>query len=222
MLEPTAADKVRAEKEHKDSEARAAAAFAAEEAARKDEAQKATEKRRLDDEKKASDTKRRAETREQRLTTARKVRHLARKVGSYRLLVALEPGASAATTVLEVRVSLTKKLEVADARFGLLEPEPGASLIANVREANGKDVLGRSYVMHPMETPGSYGFHTTPLRAGLVNVTVRGTAADGTAIDATLPVHVGTWPPPDFDDEEKNNAALREEGKQASTAGGEN
>jgi hypothetical protein len=37
-------------------------------------------------------------------------------------------------------------------------------------------------------------------------VQVQGTTADGAPVDATFTLHVGAWPPPDFDDEERKLA----------------
>lgn len=200
VLEDTAAEKTkRAAEEAKRREAEAAAEKAADEAA----AKKAAEDAKKLEEKKAADEKRRKETRDQRLAAAKKLRQLVRTSGTTGLGMAVEPGMPVAGQVTELRVAVTKKLDVPDPRFGDLMPMDGLKLVATVEDASGKkDAWKRRYLLHPLEAPGKYGFHVTLPKDGAYRVRIDGDVA-GDRVDVQYPVHAGVWPPPDFDEEEK-------------------
>ncbi len=187
----------------KDSEAKDAAEKKAEEAAEAEKKKKEEEKKKLEEAKKASDAKKKLENKDQRLAAARKIRQITRTSGAFAISVAIEPGHVVKDNVLEVRVDIAQKLEVPDPKFGSLMPIRNADLVAVV--TGGKAKL--RYAVHPLETPGRYGFHTTLTKDGVVQVTITGTTKDNKSFDATFPLHVGVWPPPDFEDEEKNNIA---------------
>jgi hypothetical protein len=210
VLEPTPSE----EDKRKQAEAvRAAAAKAAEEAAAAEVARKEAEQKKLLEDKRTADEKRRVESRDQRLAAARKVRLFTRTAGDVGVSFALSPGEAKAGQVVEVRVDVAQKLAVADPRFGALEPLAKLDLVASVAEANKKD-KGARYVAHPLDAPGRYGFHVTPPRDGLYEIVVAGRDKDGRPFEARIPWHVGVWPPPDFEDEEKNNAtAVTEAGR---------
>jgi hypothetical protein len=188
-----------AEKETKSKavEAKEKADAAAEEAAHKKE----EEQRKLQEEKKAADAKKKLENRDQRLAAAKKIRQITRTSGSVTIGFAVEPGYAQANSVLEVRVAVAEKLDVPDPRYGDRMPLKGLDLVATV-SGNGKKLR---YAVHPLDAPGRYGFHTTPLKDGTYLVSVDGTTADHKSVSASFPLHVGTWPPPDFDTEEQNN-----------------
>lgn len=168
---------------------------------------KADDKAKLAEEKKASDDKRRIETREQRLTSAKRVRPLVREEGEVKLQIDIEPGAAAKGQLVEVRFDIGKKLDVADPKFGNREPLKNLKLTAIVSDGSGKKDAARAYAVHSLGAPGQYGFHVTPPKDGLLQVQVTGEApsSDGgtRSINVTFPIHVGVWPPPDFDDEDK-------------------
>ena len=174
----------------------------AESAAAAAEQKKTDDKARLAEDKKNADVKRHADTREQRLASARRVRPLFREEGDVRLQVAIEPGAVVKGSLVEVRFDLAKALDVADPKFGNREPLKNLQLIATVREATGKKGSERVYAVHSLGAPGTYGFHLTPPKDGVLQVEISGEAV-GRTINQSFALHVGVWPPPDFDDEEK-------------------
>ena len=75
-----------------------------------------------------------------------------------------------------------------------------------VSQASGKGGPPQRYVLHPLGAPGRYGFHLTVPKNGQIQVGVEGDVK-GKSLALNIPLHIGAWPPPDFDDEEKNNAA---------------
>jgi hypothetical protein len=75
-----------------------------------------------------------------------------------------------------------------------------------VMEPTGKKDAKKIYALHNLGAPGQYGFHFTPTKDQTLQLQVVGTTKDGGSIDAAFNVHVGVWPPPDFDDEEKKLA----------------
>jgi hypothetical protein len=205
VLEDTAEEKAKREKA---DAARAAAEKAAEAAAEAEKQKKLDEQKRLLEEKKAADDKRKLENKDQRLSAAKKQRLLTRQAGDVAMGVALQPGEPTAGAVVEVRVELMQRLATPDPKLGNVAPVKGADLTATVVPAGAKKgVEGIRYVLHPLEAAGRYGFHTTPAKDGVYEVQVAGTAKDGARLSATFPLHVGVWPPPDFEDEEKNNLA---------------
>ena len=195
VLDETAEDK---KKRKAEDDARRKADDAAAAADKK----KADDKARLADEKSAADEKRRIDTREQRLVSARRVRPLLREAGDIRIQVAVEPGAVVKAKLVEIRLDLGKKLEVADPKFGTREPLRNLDLTATVTESTGKKDSSRVYAVHSLGAPGRYGFHITPPKDGELQVQITGDA-DGRSLDVSFPLHVGAWPPPDFDDEDK-------------------
>lgn len=200
VLEDTPAEKT---VKSKDQEAKDAAEKKAEAAADAEKAKKEEEKKKLEESKKAADAKKKLENKDQRLAAARKIRQITRTSGAFAISVAIEPGQVVKDGVLEVRIDVAQKLDVPDPKFGSLMPIRNADVVAVVTGGKAK----MRYAVHALETPGRYGFHTTPIKDGVVQVTVSGTTKDNKSFDATFPLHVGVWPPPDFEDEEKNNIA---------------
>lgn len=200
VLEDTPAEKT---KKSKEDEAKEAAEKAAEVAADAAAKKKDEDQKKLVDEKKAADAKKKLENKDQRLAAAKKVRQLTRTSGPFGISIAIEPGLVQKDVLLEVRLDVAQKLDVPDPRYGNLLPIKGANLVATVTSAKGR----QRYALHPLDTPGRYGFHTTPAKDGQVTVQISGTTKEGKSLDATFPIHVGVWPPPDFEDEEKNNLA---------------
>ncbi len=200
VLDETAEDKKKRKAEDDARDKAEAAASAADK-------KKADDKAKLAEEKKISDDKRRVETREQRLTSAKKVRPLVRDEGELNIQVAVQPGAAVKNELVEVRFDIGKKLTVADPKFGNREPLKNLKLTAIVSDGTGKKDAARAYAVHSLGAPGAYGFHVTPPKDGLLQVQVVGDAPDGDggtrSINVTFPIHVGVWPPPDFDDEDK-------------------
>ncbi len=195
-------DEERKKRDAEDEKKRAAEA-ATEKAAEEAEAKKAAAAQKALDDKKAADDKRRKETRDQRLAAAKKLRTLIRTQGTTGLGLAIEPGLPVANDVTELRVVVTKKLEVADPRFGTLQPMEGLQLTATVEDTTGKkDGWKRRYTLHQLDAPGRYGFHVTVPKDGAYKITVDGNV-DGNQVGVSYPMHVGAWPPPDFDEEEK-------------------
>lgn len=193
----------------KDAEAKAAAEKKAEEAAEAERNKKEDEKKKLEEEKKAADAKKKLENKDQRLAAARKIRQITRTSGAFAISVAIEPGQVVKDSVVEVRVDVAQKLDVPDPKYGSLLPIRNADVVAAV--TGGKSKL--RYAVHPLETPGRYGFHTTPSKDGVIQVAITGTTKDNKSFDASFPLHVGVWPPPDFEDEEKNNLATTDAGR---------
>jgi hypothetical protein len=58
------------------------------------------------------------------------------------------------------------------------------------------------YAVHSLGAPGRYGFHFTPGNDGVVQVQLSGEVGER-RLNVTIPLHVGVWPPPDFEDEDK-------------------
>jgi hypothetical protein len=211
VLEETSAEKKKAdEAEAKKKAAEAAAEKAAEEAKKKAE----EEKKKLLEEKKAADDKKKLENKDARLAAAKKIRQITRKDGSIGVSFAIEPGEVKANALTEVRVNVTKKLEQADPRYGNLEPQKNQNIVVTVQEPGAKKG-GARYALHALEAPGRYGFHFTPTKKGAYTLAVNGKDAEGHTWDATMTLHVDTWPPPDFDDEEKNNIAAGDDAARA-------
>jgi hypothetical protein len=200
VLKDTAAEAL---KKAKEAEAKDAAEKAAEAVAEADRQKKAADLQRLLDEKKAAEAKKKLENKDQRLAAAKKIRQLTRTSGPFSISVAIEPGHVQKDALLEVRLDVAARLDVPDPRYGNLLPIKGAEVTATMTGAKRRVRMA----LHSLETLGRYGFHTTPAKDGPLTVQVTGTTADGQSFDATFPIHVGVWPPPDFEDEEKNNLA---------------
>jgi hypothetical protein len=196
VLDDTPAEKAQ---KAKDQEAKSKAEEAADAAQKK----KDEEQRKLQEEKKAADAKKKLENKDQRLAAARKIRQLTRTSGSFVMGFALEPGEVKPNNVLSVRAQIAEKVDVPDPRYGDRVPQKNAELTAVV-SGNGKKLR---YEMHALDAPGKYGFHTTPLKDGAYLVAVEGKNKDGKPINTSFTIHVGVWPPPDFDTEEQNNLA---------------
>lgn len=113
-----------------------------------------------------------------------------------------------------MRVDVAERLKIADPRFGELKPLQGLRLIATVREPStgGGSPVEHRYVVHGLRAPGAYGFHHTPRMDGEHTVRIDGQTAKGEPFSFEFPLHVGAWPPPDFDEEEKNNARFEASG----------
>ena len=211
VLEESAAD---LEKKKKDDEARKAAEASAEAAAEAAKKKKEEDDKRLREEKKAAEDKKKLENRDQRLASARKIRQFTRTTGDLSLSFAVSPGEVKAGEVIEVRVAVEQKLSTADPKYGNLMPMKGLDLVAIVSQPTGKGAPPLRYVLHPLDAPGRYGFHLTVPKNGQLQVAVEGDVK-GKSLALNIPLHVGTWPPPDFDDEEKNNAAAAGEASRA-------
>ena len=196
VLEDTSEDK---KKQDAEDQARKAAEAAAETEQKKKE----EEQKKLLEQKKAAEDKRRADTREQRLASAKRVRPLARTSGDIAVAIAIEPGAVVKGAVVEVRLDVARLLDVSDPRLGNKAPLKGLELTAIVTETTGKkDKEIARYAVHSLGAPGAYGFHVTPPGDGALRVQIVGSAGTG-SVDVTFPLHVGVWPPPDFDNEDQ-------------------
>ena len=205
--------KEKAEREAAERERKAAAAEAAAEAAEKaaEEAEaKAEEAKRKAEEEKLEKERRRLEANKAgRLKAAKRERQYVRKDGKLTFRFKVAPGAVVAKKVVAVRFKVDRKLDVASARYGDLAPEKGLRLVAVITEPaarRGEPVVHRRLV-HALEGAGQYGFHFTPTRDGAHEVMLEGESKDG-AVSVGLTLHVGAWPPPDFDEEERNNASM--------------
>ncbi len=207
VLEDTAAEK----KLHDEADAKKKAAEqAADAAAEADKKKKDDAQKKLVEEKKATDQKKRLENRDARLASAKRIRQITRSAGRIGLSFAIERGEVTVGNSVEIRCSASKKLEQADPRYGNLEPLKGMNVVVTVEEPSRKS---SRYVVHALDAPGQYGFHFTPTKAGPHKITVVATGKDATThFDGSFTLHVGIWPPPDFDDEEKNNVAAAADG----------
>jgi hypothetical protein len=212
-----AAEKAAAEKEAKEQAAREAAeaeeerkarekelAEEAAERAAKEAKEKAEEaKRQAEEEKRRKEEERKEANRAARLRSAKKLRTLTREADGNLVVATLTPGGPNSEKVVEMRFDVGERLKVAHARYGNMKPLKGLRLVATVTGPDG----ATSYRVHPLKAAGAYGFHTTPKAAGEYSVQLT-----GKNIDVTFPVHVGVWPPPDFEDEEKLNAKAAAQG----------
>jgi hypothetical protein len=192
-------------KEEAKKAAEEAAEKAAEEAERKK--QEAIQKKKEAAERKEKE--RLEKNRSARLKRAKAIRKLTRDDSDVVIGIALAPGAPKAAKVQEVRLELNQTLKVAHPKYGNRKPLVGMRVTATVEEpATEKgSATTTTYVVHPLDAPGSYGFHHTPTVDGEYSVRLDGRSADNEiSFSATFPMHVGTWPPPDFDDEEATNA----------------
>ena len=75
-------------------------------------------------------------------------------------------------------------------------------LVAAVIEPTGKKDMTTRFAVHSLGAPGRYGFHFTPTNDGVVQVQLSGEVGER-RLNVTIPLHVGVWPPPDFEDEDK-------------------
>jgi hypothetical protein len=198
------------ERERKKREAQEAARKAAEEKKRKaDEAAK----KKAAAEKAAAEKKAKAD-RAAMLKRAAKERRMRRQSDNFEAKFAVLPGKAASGTVVEVRMVLSENLKVPDPRYGDVKPVSKATLVAHVNEPPPETkrrakARERNFVVHPLEQPGEYGFHFTPANAATVEIAITGRTRDGQSLSLSFPIHVDTWPPPDFPAEEeafrKNN-----------------
>ncbi len=198
ILEESPEEKAR---QAKDAEAKDKAEKAAEEAEKK----KAESERKLKEQKKADQERHRLEVRDQQLAAAKKVRQITRESGALALSFAIEPGAVHKDGLIAVRVDINEKLEVADPRYGKLMPQRDIEGLVATVSAPGRGAKLR-YALHPLDAPGRYGFHMTPQNNGKYEIAVAGTTLRHKSFDVSFPLHVGVWPPPDFDEEQKNTA----------------
>lgn len=195
-----AEEKRRAEKEAAAEAAAAAAEKAAEEAERKKE----EDAKKAEEAKKAAIEKKKAADRKSRLTRAKKRRRLFRVDGDVRATLSLEPGKPEPAKVEEVQFEIVRQLKVAHPRYGFLEPLKQMKLVATVIAPSARgEATEERYRVHSLGTPGQYGFHYTPTIEGEHQVRVRGKTKKGTEVLLEFPLHVGTWPPPDLDEEDE-------------------
>lgn len=218
-----AAAKAQAEAEEK-AEQEAAAKRAAEEDAKRKAEEEARKKAEEEAQKKAEEAKRKEAERLEglrngRLQAAKTRRQYMRTNGNLRATIAVEPGAPKKEKLMEVRVQLGEKLKVADPRYGTFKPRKDFKLTVTVREpAKRKPVVYR-YRMHPLPTPGSYGFHHTLRMDGEHTIQISGKSANGDEISLEIPLHAGVWPPPDFDEEDTNTRRLQADSGRRRTLG---
>jgi hypothetical protein len=175
----------------------------ADEAASAEDKKKAEEKKRLLEQKKLDEEKRLQETKADRLVAAKKRRAYRRTDGNDVVVLAeVEPGAVVKGGLVEMRLEVYKPLDVADPRFGGREPYRELKLVAAVIEPTGKKDMTTRYAVHSLGAPGRYGFHFTPGNDGVVQVQLSGEVGER-RLNVTIPLHVGVWPPPYFEDEDK-------------------
>lgn len=202
------------EKLRQEDEARQKAREAAEKAAEEAEKKKKAEEERKVQEKIEAEKQRLDSNRAARLVEAKKMRRYLRTVGDTVVSLSMTPGAPTIDQVVEIRFDVSKKLAVASASYGDLQPMPGAKLVVDVAPPEtGREGAGTTrYRLRALSAPGAYGIHFTPLAEGEHTLTVSGMTKDGKPVSFTVPVHAGVWPPPDLDDEE---AQLRANASQA-------
>jgi len=174
----------------------------AEESASVADKKKAEDKAKLAEEKRLNEEKRREDTKVQRLASAKRERTYRRVEGDVTVLAELTPGAVQKNGLVELRLDVFKRLDVADPKFGNREPFRDLRLVAVVVEQTGKKDARTSYAVHSLGAPGRYGFHFTPTHDGVIQVLLTGEVSERT-INMAVPLHVGVWPPPDFDEEDK-------------------
>lgn len=218
-----AAEKAKAEAEAK-AEEEAEAKRAAEEDAKRKAEEEARKKAEEEAQKKAEEAKRKEEERleglrDGRLQAAKTRRQYMRSSGNLQATIALEPGAPQKDKLMEVRVQVGEQLKVADPRFGNFKPRKDFQLVATVREPSKRKPVLYRYRVHPMSTPGQYGFHHTLRLDGEHIIQISGKAANGDEISLDFPVHAGVWPPPDFDEEDSNTRRLQASSGQRRTLG---
>jgi len=157
----------------------------------------AAEKKAAD--KKAKEQARLDKNREGRLKNARNSRYLTREEGDIRIVTTMNPGKIEANKVVEIRFYVAKKLEVPHPKYGNNLPQKKLKMVAIVDDGKSKT----RYIVHPLKAAGAYGFHHTPIADGEIRVRLED---DKFQNDVNL--NVGVWPPPDFENEEANNAKL--------------
>lgn len=211
-------EEVAKQKEAAKAKAKAAKMKAREERRKKDEAaekkreaeeaaEEAAEKAKEEAEKKASAAKvakeeaRLAGNKKQRLAGAEAKRRLWRNDGEVELTFSVMPGKVSSKKMVDMRIDIARRLEVANARSGDLTPETRARVVVTVTPEGAKE--GVSYRLHPLGTPGAYGMHFTPEAAGPHTVTFEGKTAAGKSVSGNFRVFADEWPPPDYDEEEK-------------------
>lgn len=202
-----AEEKKKAEEAERKRKAKEAAEEAARKAAEEAERKKKEAVERKKEEAERKEKERLEKNRAARLKSAKKTRRYSREDDELVAGATMTPGKPTKSKVLELRFDLGKQLEVAHPKYGDRMPLKGWSVVATVQEpATGKgEAKTWSYAVHPLRAPGSYGFHHTPRIDGEHTVSIEASRGDD-SMSFTVPVHVGAWPPPDFEEEEANNA----------------
>lgn len=210
----------------------------AEQEARKRREEEVTRKKALEAERKATATK-------ASLENAKVERVFKREAAGVLYSIKLLPGAVEPKKLTELVFDARVKLEDPDPTYGDYAPVEDLYLVATLTpvggppapatpeakpadsKAKGKGkaaapapapAVGPSpvaYVVHSLGDAGMYGFHVTFPSAGKWEVRLSGSRKDGKALEGSFPLHVGIWPPPDFDQEEKNNQTLGGNGRRA-------
>lgn len=205
------AERKRAEAERK-RKAKAAAEEAAQKAAEEADAKAKAEAERKAKQAAAREEKKRADELAVKLKNAKKQRRFSRQDGKSLVGLVLEPGHPEAGKLSELRLEAVEKLDVPHPKFGDRRPLDQYDIVATIEEpSTGKgEPKAWRYLVHDLRAPGSYGLHHTPRLEGEHTVRVEGRAKNGEgSFSITLPLHVGTWPPPDLDEEEQRNARER-------------
>lgn len=197
---------------------------AAEEAALKKAEEEARKKREAEEQKKKEATEKRAaqkaEAGKQNLEGARKSRTYRREKSGLMITAKLTPGAVEDNKLTEMEFMVVEKLAEPDPTYGDYGPIEDGELLVTLtctalpppkdpKAKTGTPPPPVAYALHPLGDAGKYGFHATLPTPGEWQVKMSGKRKDGKAIpEASIPLHVSVWPPPDFDAEEKNNANL--------------
>jgi len=175
----------------------------AEASASAEDKKKAEAQRKLQEEKAAAEEKRRQASRADRLASAKRERAFRRTDGDEFVVIAeVAPGEVKKGKLVEMKLEIFKPLDVPDPKFGSRMPWRNLNLTATVVEPTGKKDAKTVYAIHSMGAPGRYGVHFTPGRDGVIQVQITGEAGDR-SVNVTIPLHVGVWPPPDFEEEDK-------------------
>jgi hypothetical protein len=203
------AKKKKAEEAERKRKAKEAAAEAARKAAEEAERKKEEAEQRKKEEAERKAKKKAEESRRTRLKAAKKTRSYSRKDGSRNASIALVPGKPTKGKVQELRLELAERLEVADPKYGNNKPLIKWNVVATVTEPATKGTPKTyTYRVQPLRAPGTYGMHHTPQIDGEYTISFEATKGDDSA-SFEMSLHVGVWPPPDFEDEEDNNAAAQ-------------
>ncbi|MEW5855337.1 MAG: hypothetical protein AB2A00_41570, partial [Myxococcota bacterium] len=168
----------------------------------------------------------RAEAGKANVEAARAERTLKREKNAVLYTIKVRPGAVEPGKLTEVVMDVRDHLEEEDPTYGEYAPLEDAYIVVTLTHASApppKDPKAKpaplaapvAYQLHPLGDAGVYGFHATLPQAGKWDVKISGARKDGKALAGEFSLHAGVWPPPDFDQEEKNNIALGGGGRRA-------
>jgi hypothetical protein len=117
------------------------------------------------------------------------------KSGEFIFTVGMKPGVPDPDQVTEIMIAANSVPKRADPKFGNRVPIENANIVVEVSSPGGETVAKfRAHAM-PLSS-GKYGLHFTPAQEGIYTLAIKGTTADGKALNGELKLPVKVWPLP--------------------------